>query len=563
MKLLKNCLLYIQRFLKIVDKKGRIIPFLLNEPQKELYGVIRQQWQAGKPVRIIVLKARQMGISTLIEAIIFWMAATARFVRCLIVAHTDEATNNLFQMSKRYYDNLPEQLKPQQQASNAKELVFDRPRNSKDGVGLGSWIKCITAGGKGIGRGFTVKAMHLSEFGFWPGNKRKTLLGLMQAVPDEPGTLVVIESTANGFDEFKDLWDQAVADQAAGREGFIPVFFPWFQMKSYRRRVPKNFERTPEEQELAETFKLDDQQLAWRRWCIANNCGGDVDLFKQEYPATPDEAFIATGRCVFDKAALVLHRQRVKDNAWEYGRFLPEFSVDGKIKSYKWQPEKGGPVRILKHPEEGVPYVLGCDSAGTGTDFFAGHVLDNRTGEQVAVIHHQFGERAFAEQAFCLGMYYNEALIGMEINYSTYPQLCLEELGYRRFYIRQRLDTYTGKLTDAYGFETTVKSRPLIIGGLREVALQELQNITDYETLGEMLTFVYDEKWKPQAEVGKHDDLVMALAIAHYIRSQQRTHVAVKPVGGTARWTEDMWEDYNHATPEQRTALLKEWGSPR
>ena len=123
MKLLKNCLLYIQRFLKIVDKKGNVIPFELNEAQMELYGHVRDLWKAGKPVRIIVLKARQLGISTLIEAIGFWLTATAAFVRGLIVAHTDEATNNLFQMSKRYYDNLPEALKPQLQASNAKELL--------------------------------------------------------------------------------------------------------------------------------------------------------------------------------------------------------------------------------------------------------------------------------------------------------------------------------------------------------------------------------------------------------------------------------------------------------
>lgn len=563
MKLLLNCLLFIQRFLKIVDKKGRIIPFVLNEPQQQLYAVIKEQWQAGKPVRIIVLKGRQMGISTLIEAIIFWMAATARFARCLIVAHKEDATDNLFQMSRQYYDNLPEPLKPMLQASNAKELVFDKPGKSKeDGIGLGSRIRCATAGGKGIGRSATLRALHLSEFAFWPGNKSKTLLGLMQAVPDEPGTFVAIESTANGFDEFKELWDQAVADQAAGVDGFIPVFFAWFQMKSYRRAVPKNFQRTPEEQELAETFGLDDQQLAWRRWCISANCGGSVELFRQEYPCTPDEAFISTGRCVFDKQALVLHRERMKANKWEHGSFLPVFNVDGKIRNFRWCPEAGGPVRILKHPEKGVPYVLGCDTAGTGTDFFAGHVLDNRTGEQVAVIHHQFGERAFAEQAYCLGMYFNEALIGVEINYSTYPQICLQELGYKRFYIRQRLDTYTGRLVDAFGFETNRKSRPLIVDGLKDVVKASLEGINDYATLGEMLSFIYDESFRAQAEAGSHDDLVMSLAIAHFIRAQQSTTAAVEEAVGTAQWTADMWEDYNRADPEQRAVMMKDWGIP-
>lgn len=562
--LLLNARCYIERFLKIIDKKGRTIPLVLNQPQQRLYSVIREQWKAGKPIRVIILKARQMGFSTLVEAIIFWMAATARFVRCLIVAHTEDATDALFQMSRRYYENLPPQIKPMQQASNAKELVFDRPSRYKGtATGLGSRIRCATAGGKGIGRGFTVRALHLSEFAYWPGNKRETLVGLMQTVPDEPGTFVAIESTAKGYDEFKKLWDTAVEDQRAGREGFVPVFFAWFEMQEYRRKVPKDFERTPEEEELAITFDLDDEQLAWRRWCIAVNCGGDLDKFHQEYPSTPDEAFLSTGRCVFDKQALVLRREQVRLLGWEYGSFSLEYDLLGKIERFRWVPEPGGPVRILKHPEEGVPYVLGGDTAGDGSDYFAGHVLDNRTGAQVAVIHHQFGERAFAEQAYCLGMYYNTALIGLEINYSTYPQKCLEELGYRRFYIRQRLDTYTGKLAEAYGFETTTKSRPLIIDNLKEVVRQELQNIADYQTLGEMLTFVYDEKWKPQAEVGEHDDLVMSLAIAHFIRSQQRTTVTLAAEKGTAQWTEDMWEDFNRASPAEQQLLLKEWGTPR
>ena len=159
-------------------------------------------------------------------------------------------------------------------------------------------------------------------------------------------------------------------------------------------------------------------------------------------------------------------------------------------------------------------------------------------------------------------MYYNEALLGVEINYSTYPQICLQELGYKRFYIRQRLDTYTGKLTDAYGFETNRKSRPLIVDGLKDVVRECLEGINDYATLGEMLSFIYDENWRAQAEVGSHDDLVMSLAIAHFIRAQQRTSVEVPKVKGTAQWTADMWEDYQQASPEQRAAMIKDWGEP-
>lgn len=559
---LLNCLLFIQQFLKIRDKDGNVIPFLLNKPQMRLYAVIREQWKAGKPVRIIILKARQMGFSTLVEGIIFWLAVTAFHTECMIVAHTDDATRKLFQMSRRFYEYLPEQLKPMQRASNANELVFDTPTKYRGKTpGLGSNIRVATAGGTGIGRGSTLRALHLSEFAWWPGDKRATLLGLMQAVPDRPGTLVVIESTAKGYDEFKQLWDTAVENQKNGIEGFIPVFFAWFEMDEYRRTPPPGFERTEEEKALSQAFGLDDEQLAWRRWCIENNCGGDIDLFRQEYPSTPDEAFIATGTCVFDKQSIVLRRELVRQDKWERGIFRIKENAAGGIESYEWVRRKDGPIRIRVKPEEGVPYVIGGDTAGTGTDMFVGQVLDNRTGTQVAVLHHRFDERMYAKQMYCLGMYYNEALIGIEVNYSTYPELKLEELGYRNLYTRERVDTYTGQLQKAFGFRTDSRTRPLIIDMLKDVALNSLECITDFETLGEMLTFVYDERWRAQAEEGEHDDLVMALAIAHYIRSQQRTSRQA-PKGKRSKWTQDMYEDYYRATPEQRKLLVEAWGDP-
>lgn len=562
--LLLNCLLYIQQFLKIIDKKGRTISFLLNEPQLRLYETVKEQWNQGKPIRIIILKARQMGFSTLTGAIIFWMAATAYNVRCMIVAHKEDATNNLFQMYKRYYDNLPEAIKPMIQASNAQELVFDRPTRYRGTVkGLGSRIRCATAGGPGVGRSFTLKALHLSEVAFWPGDKAGTLLGLLQAVPDEPGTVIIIESTANGFEEFKKRWDDAVETQRNGEEGYIPIFFGWHEMREYRRKVPPGFTPTEEEVALSQTLGLDEEQLAWRRWAIKNLCGGDLNRFRQEYPATPDEAFISTGQCVFDKEKIVLRREQVRSIPWERGKFRIKYNALGKIDSFQWEAEEKGPVWIRKGPEKGVPYVIGGDTAGTGSDKFASHVLDNRTGEQVAKIHFRTGERMYAEQMYCLGLHYNRALIGVEVNYSTYPEMVLEELGYPRLYIRQRMDTYTGKLEEAFGFETTSKSRPLIIDELKDVAANALETIYDFDTLGEMLTFVYNENWRPEAEKGEHDDLVMAYAIANHIRCQQRTTVAAEPAsGGTAKWTQDMWEDFNRASPADREWMLREWGRP-
>lgn len=559
---LLNCKEYIENFLKIRTKSGSLVSLKLNEPQQRLYEVIAKRYKAGKPVRVIILKARQMGFSTLTEGIVFWATATRENTDSMIIAHKDEATANLFRMSKLFYEQLPSPIKPMLQASNAQELNFDKPsRDRSERKGLKSRIRCATAGGSGQGRSYTLRNVHMSEFAFWPGDKLETYSGIMQAVPDEPGTIVIVESTANGYDMFKTLWDRAVAAQQAGDdEGFIPVFFPWHEMSEYRRPVPPGFELTDEERELKATFGLDDEQIAWRRWCIEVNCGGDLNKFKQEYPATPDEAFIATGTCVFDKEALVLRRAAVSADKWEYGRFT--YKNDGlRISAIKWQPEKGGPIRIKKKPEEGVPYVIGGDTAGTGSDFFVGQVLDNTSGEQVAVLQQLMGETEYTRQMYCLGMYYNTALIGIETNYSTYPVQELERLRYPKQYVRQHLDKYTQKLTDEFGFNTTSRTRPTIIDNLKAVAREHLELISDYGTLGEMLTFVYDENWRPEAEEGEHDDLVMALAIAHEIRPQQRRSKYVSPQ--TTAWDEDMWQDYRNASPAEREQLIKRWGTPK
>lgn len=553
---------YIENCLYIRDKKTRTIPFHLNPPQEKLYAAMKRQRDAGLAVRLIVLKARQMGFSTLTGGVMFSRCATGKNRQGLIVAHKDEATKGLFEMHKRFLDNLPRVMRPQVAASNGYEIVFDRPvRARSKRPGLGSRIKIATAGGRGVGRGSTIQYLHLSEYAFWPGDPRENYIALMQAVPDDPETIVVIESTANGYNDFKELWDRAVERERRGElDGFLPVFFSWFEMPEYRRPVPPGFTRTTEEQELADTYGLDDEQLCWRRWAIVNNCGGDLDQFRQEYPSCPDEAFLATGTCAFDQKQVVLARNRVRELPWQRGRFRVRYDEWGRVASWKWEEDGKGPVRILRTPEVGVPYVLGADTAGSGQDFFAGQVLDNRTGAQVAVVHQQYGERSFTEQLYCLGKHYNDALVGIEINCSTYPNELIQQLGYKRLYVRQAVDSYTHRAMEKFGFETTTKTRPLIIDGLKDVAKYHMELIADYDTLGEMLTFVYDEQGKPQAEKGKHDDLVMALAIAHFIRTQQS--YGIETASGRGRWTEEMWEDYDEASPEERRELIAKWGRP-
>ncbi len=245
---LKNAREYIRSFLKIRTKAGDIVPFKLNKPQEKLYRIIKAQHEAGKPIRIIILKARQLGFSTMAEGLIFHDTATSENVNSMIVAHREDATANLFRMSKLFYDELPEPVKPMLKASNAQELYFANPSRDPEDArpGLRSRIRCVTAGGKGIGRSDTLRNVHASEYAFWSGDKAGTLLGLLQAVPALPGTMVIIESTANGFDDFKTRWDAAVR----GESDFIPVFFAWWENPEYRMPVEAGTAFTEREREI-------------------------------------------------------------------------------------------------------------------------------------------------------------------------------------------------------------------------------------------------------------------------------------------------------------------------
>lgn len=177
---------------------------------------------------------------------------------------------------------------------------------------------------------------------------------------------------------------------------------------------------------------------------------------------------------------------------------------------------------------------------GEGSDNFTGHVLDNTTGKQVAVLKQEFDEISYTRQMYCLGMYYNKALVGIESNYSTYPIQELERLEYPKLYIREKEDTYTGKHNKSYGFKTTSISRPRILGQLQTIFKENIELIVDTDTLKEGLTFIKNEKGRPEAQVGYHDDLIMALAIAYDIRTQQD----MKPKSERQEKIDKMYRDF-------------------
>lgn len=505
-----NTKAYIENYIKIRDKKNNIVSLVLNEPQLKYYNVIKEMYRKRKPIRIIILKARQMGFSTETEAIIFKNVVTHHNYNAGIVAHKEDSTTNLFNMSKRMLEYLPEDIRPEQKKSNAKELVF----NNDQGTGLDSRIKCMTAGGKGIGRSDTFTALHLSELAFWEGDKKATMTGLLQAVPNTPDSMIIIESTANGYEYFKEMWDRAVA----GKSDFYPLFIGWNELKEYCMPYT-GFDLTQEERELKEQYNLTLEQLTWRRWCIQNNCSGDINQFKQEYPICPEEAFLSTGNCYFNKENII-NRINTAPEPLVRGKFTCYY--DGiRIRNQKFLEQEEGNIKIYEYPEKRVPYVLGGDTAGEGSDYFTAHVINNITGKQVAVLKQQYNEIEYVKQVYCLGMFYNCALVGLENNFSTYPTQKLMELNYPNQYVRKKEDQYNNKYEKSYGFKTTSITRPYILGLLQEIIHNNTDVIQDKETLREMLTFIVNDKGRAEAEEGYHDDLVMALAISYYIRGQQ------------------------------------------
>lgn len=277
------------------DPRGGNVPLVLNQAQQYLHKRLNDQMAQTGKVRALVLKGRQQGISTYIGGRFYHRVTHCKGVRCFILTHEQDATNNLFAMVERYHDNCPALVKPETGAANAKELQFSR---LESGYAVG------TAGTKAVGRSQTIQLFHGSEVAFWP-NAATHFAGVVQAVPDSAGTEIILESTANGVGgEFHERWQQA----ERGEGDYIAVFVPWFWQDEYRKAPGPGFTLTPDETEYRDAHGLDNEQMAWRRSKIAEL--KDETLFKQEYPATAAEAFQMSGHDSYISPALVLRARK-------------------------------------------------------------------------------------------------------------------------------------------------------------------------------------------------------------------------------------------------------------
>lgn len=515
---------YAEKFLKIRNKAGEIVPFRLNAPQHKFNDIVTRDKQEGNPRRYIILKARQMGFSTMTEGLLFHETTTSPNTNTLILAHESQASANLFNMSKTYYELLPPLIRPKIRRNNSKTLTFENPDDATrdDDPGLRSKYIVATAGTSEVGRSFTGSLIHISEMAFFQSPK-KTLTGLLQTMPSLPNTMVVIESTANGVgDFFHQEWVRAVN----GDSDYTPLFFGWFEMPDYTlpfnteadkiafieecEFISYNADGQPirsEEYLIREKHNLTWEQMHWRRWTIRNKCHGDIEMFHQEYPSTPEEAFVASGRPKFSIPSLRKYQTITK--AGERG-YLDE--KDGKI---VFRPDPKGYVEIWEKPQYDVYYAIGADVAeGLAHGDYSVGVVGDTEFNTVAMWHGHIDPDLFGNELVKLGKYYNQAYIGVESNNHGLTTLrAIQRQDYYNLYYQKTYDKIADDITKKVGWGTNARTKPLMIDKLAEYIRERWIGIYSDKIISEAFTYVIEDNGSTNAQNGCHDDTIMALAI--------------------------------------------------
>lgn len=497
--------------LSIVNKAIEVVRLPVNWAQREYLEMAERQLRETGRIRLIVLKARQLGISTITEALMYKMAFVMPRYRGLVVTHEIKASQNLLNMTQFYWDSDPYRHLYSTRFQSRNDLAWRE---------TGSSIKIDTAGkkgGEGVGRSSTTHFLHASEVAFWD-EPENVMLGLRQTIPSSPGTGIVLESTANGIGNyFQRQWDEAVS----GESDFAPLFFPWWKHYEYTAdwaSIPtldlRASELTAEERVLRNTHGVNDSRLSWRRWAIRNLCNGDLQQFMQEYPASPEDAFIASGMNVFPYKDLT---QCFHPEDGHRGELLR----DGNLVTF--QPSDNGRLTIFSAPSTDLDYgnaylVTGDPTHTTRGDFAVAQVINRRTLEQVAEWRGKIDPATFGEELFRLALFYNTALCCSEIEGPGYSTIgVLLGMNYPRVWNKARPDRTPGKVSsDQYGWSTTAQSKQLMIGALLKSIVDHDLIIHSRTLFQEMRDYVTLENggFGPADDKNGHDDTVMAMAQA-------------------------------------------------
>jgi hypothetical protein len=489
---------WIEANLWLRSKDQRMVPFRFWPAQAHWYAR-RSGWD-------IVLKARQLGFTSIIDGCFFAETVLRPNVTSVIIAHDLDASEKIFATVRGFWERLPEE----ERARIGEPRYLTRRELYWPSLNSRFWVG--TAGAAASGRGHTIDNLHCSEFAYWP-HPEQTLAGLTEAVP--LNGRVIIESTANGLgNAFHDLWVAA----KEGENPYRPHFYPWWWDQGYRLAGPPLGELTEEEQQLRQAHGLDDDQLRWRR-----EKGRQLrDRFPQEYPENDGHCFLASGRCAFDTTALLAARTRLAgEPAPQLLSHLPGKDGDSLAVA---------PARLLvwRPPEPGREYVIGAD-VGEGlahSDPSAACVLDEETGEQVAELHGRVAPGRFARLLAALGRHYQRATLGIERNNHGYTTLEVlhTTLDYPCLYYHRRYGQ-SGYSGDVLGWPTNAQTKPVMVDDLGEAIAEGHLAIRSEGLVDECLTFITTDTGAREAQPGKHDDRVIAAAIAWQVRKRPRADI--------------------------------------
>lgn len=473
--------------------------------QRPFIQQVESEYNAGKPLRLLVLKARQVGMSTATEALMFLWAFLYRGSNGLVISYEDPQAQELFQMMKTYWDNWPHRYLYTLQYSTKRQLRWLETK---------SQVRVATARNVGGSRGSTVHALHASEVAFW-ADPETLWIGLNQTIPSRHGTLVVLESTANGIGNwFHEQWVMA----ETGESEFTPLFFPYYRHYEYRLHttLSTRSELNADEKQILRLMSAEGapdetsyRTIAWRRWAIVNKCNGDLPYFMQEYPATPDEAFIATGRPIFPAQRV---REAYDRRTGAVGRLFR--NAVGRV---VFEPDLSGPLTVFVRPardDRDDRYFIGGDPSETVTgDPGCMQVLNRQTYEIVAVWHDRVNPIYFAEQMILLGDFYNHAMICPEVEGGG--QACVGYMvksNYGNLWRDRRPDRT--RTSQVFGWSTNQTRKQWAIGVLQKRLLDHSLKFHDPRTYNQLISFVeHEDGYWGNSNPKIHDDAVMALAI--------------------------------------------------
>jgi hypothetical protein len=569
---------FCEKALKVVPEGGgTMVPFRLWKIQLWFFKkYILKAYQEGLPIRDIILKARQFGLTTLIEAWAFWSSLSHNNWTSLIIGRERMQGRTIFRMFDRFYTYLPHNQGFPEIYINARSkdnFYFKKPdRRIKLHKEEGKWylnpdsIIEVTSGEQRdrLGRAGTYTCVHASEVAYWP-ELFNALTALLQCCHPKPHTAVFLESTANRFNEFHDLWiNEEVGGQALGTQ-WQKIFIPWYldpryevdgKIYNYEKKFYNNeeeilFNRILEDKILNE--EIEDipisiervwNKLYWRRITLADRCLGSLSKFHQEFPSNDQEAFLFSGFGVWTPEQITWLSSGIKEPKWR-GEVLvaapiekSEVSETGFSVSQletKLQPTQNGRLKIWDYPEKFKQYMVSIDvSEGRADetinendserDYHAIQVLlvsDFPPLKQVACWHGSCEPHILGLIGVAIASFFNDALLSWEVNgigkALQFP--IVHQSGYRNIYTREEKDTLTGKISQTYGVYVSSGAHgtksAMIAAGIMFVS-EKCLIIQDSATLAEMA--IYTDKGNYKYGVSKgHDDRVMSLLQSCYI----------------------------------------------